>query len=878
MKASEIRRIFLKYFEENGHTIVGSSSLIPKNDPTLLFTNAGMVQFKDVFLGADKRSYKRATSCQKCVRAGGKHNDLEIVGQTGRHHTFFEMLGNFSFGDYFKREAINFGWELLTHVFKLPKDRLWVTVFREDDQAFDIWRGEIGLPPERIVRMGEKDNFWAMGEIGPCGPCSEIIIDQGEAFSCGKPSCSVGCDCDRYLELWNLVFMQYERDSSGDLKPLPKPSIDTGMGLERITAVLQGIGSNYETDLFRGIISTVEERTGKQYGENPSFDVSMRVIADHSRAVTFLVSDGVFPSNEGRGYVLRRILRRAVRHSRALGIKEPFLFNLANHVRDIMRDAYPELEDRLGFVREVVRNEEERFFETIDRGLELLNLEVERHKGDKTLPGEVAFKLYDTYGFPVDLTEDIAKESGLNVDYIGFEKEMERQRERSRQAWKGSGEEELAPLYKELTSGGLIVNFTGYEKTRDIGRITAIIKDGRLVDSASEGERVELITDKTPFYGEAGGQVGDRGVIEGESGHCQVEDTKKPFLTLIVHQVYVKRGALWVGDNVELKVDERHRYGAKTHHTTTHMLHAVLKEVLGTHVRQAGSLVAPERLRFDFTHFSSIDDNTIRRMEDIINDRVRWDDRVFTQVDVSYEEAIKSGATAIFEEKYGDRVRVVSIGEYSKELCGGTHLHSTGEVGLFKLVNETASSAGVRRIEAIAGESAWRFIRKQEETIIEASNILRVNQSDFVSRLKRMVEENERLRKELESFKDKVTIEKSKTLLDNIKEIKGINVLSAEVSEAGPDELRKIWDDIREKLKPGLAVLGSGSDGKAYILVGVTKDLSKKFHAGNIVKELASIIDGGGGGKPDMAQAGGNKPERLGEALRKVFEIVNRKL
>ncbi len=878
MKASEIRRIFLKYFEENGHTIVGSSSLIPKNDPTLLFTNAGMVQFKDVFLGADKRPYKRAASCQKCVRAGGKHNDLEIVGQTGRHHTFFEMLGNFSFGDYFKHEAINFGWELLTDVFKLPKDRLWVTVFRDDDQAFDIWRGEVGLPPERIVRMGEKDNFWAMGEIGPCGPCSEIIIDQGEAFGCGKPSCSVGCDCDRYLELWNLVFMQYERDSLGDLKPLPKPSIDTGMGLERITAVLQGIGSNYETDLFRGIISTVEERTGKQYGENPSFDVSMRVIADHSRAVTFLISDGVFPSNEGRGYVLRRILRRAVRHSKALGIKEPFLFNLANHVRDVMRDTYPELEDRLGFIREVVRNEEERFFETIDRGLELLNLEVERHKGDKKLPGEVAFKLYDTYGFPVDLTEDIAKESGLNVDYIGFEKEMERQRERSRQAWKGSGEEELAPLYKELASGGLIVNFTGYEKTRDTGRITAIIKDGRLVDSASEGERVELITDKTPFYGEAGGQVGDRGVIEGESGHCQVEDTKKPFLTLIVHQVYVKRGALWVGDNVELKVDERHRYGAKTHHTTTHMLHAVLKEVLGTHVRQAGSLVAPERLRFDFTHFSSIDDNTIRRMEDIINDRVRWDDRVFTQVDVSYEEAIKSGATAIFEEKYGDRVRVVSIGEYSKELCGGTHLHSTGEVGLFKLVNETASSAGVRRIEAIAGESAWRFIRKQEETIIEASNILKVNQSDFVSRLKKMVEENERLRKELESFKDKVTIEKSKTLLDNIREVKGINVLSAEVSEAGPDELRKIWDDIREKLKPGVAVLGSGSDGKAYILVGVTKDLSKKFHAGNIVKELANIIDGGGGGKPDMAQAGGNKPEKLGEALRKVFEIVNRTL
>jgi len=642
--------------------------------------------------------------------------------------------------------------------------------------------------------------------------------------------------------------------------------------------VLQGVKSNYETDLLRGLISSVEERTGKLYGESLSLDVSMRVIADHSRAVTFLISDGVFPSNEGRGYVLRRILRRAVRHSRALGIKEPFLFSLTDQVWSIMGEAYPELEERLSFVREVVKNEEERFFETIDRGLELLNLEVEKHKGEKILPGDVAFKLYDTYGFPIDLTEDIARESGLIVDYPEFEKEMEKQRERSRQAWKGSGEEELVPLYKEFTSGGFIVNFTGYEKTKDTGRITAIIKDGRLVDSASEGVRVELITDKTPFYGESGGQVGDRGVIEGESGYAEVLDTKKPLLTLIVHQVSIRKGTLWVGDNVELRADERHRYGAKTHHTTTHMLHSVLRETLGTHVRQAGSLVAPERLRFDFTHFSSIDDGTIRRIEDIINDRVRWDDRVLTQVDIPYEEAIKTGATAIFEEKYGDRVRIVSIGDYSKELCGGTHLHTTGEVGLFKLIGETASSAGVRRIEALAGESAWRFIRKQEETLIEASSILRVSQSDLISRLKRMVEENDSLKKELESFKDKVMGEKSKSILDNVKEIKGIKVLSAQVSDVGPEELRKIWDEIREKLKPGLAVLGSGSDGKAYILVGVTKDLSKRFHAGNIVKELAIIIDGGGGGKPDMAQAGGNRPEKLEEALRKIFEIVNRTL
>jgi alanyl-tRNA synthetase len=877
MKGSDVRKIFLKYFEDKGHTVVKSSSLIPKNDPTLLFTNAGMVQFKDVFLGLDKRPYKRATSSQKCVRAGGKHNDLENVGYTARHHTFFEMLGNFSFGDYFKTEAIGFGWDLITDVFKLPKDKLWVTIFRDDDEAFDIWRREIGLPPERIAQMGEKDNFWAMGDTGPCGPCSEIIIDQGEAFSCGKPSCALGCDCDRYLELWNLVFMQYDRDSSGNLTPLPNPSIDTGMGLERITAVVQGVKSNYETDLLRGIISRIEEIAGKPYGANSSNDVSMRVIADHSRAVTFLISDGVFPSSEGRGYVLRRILRRAVRHSRMLGIKEPCLFSLIPSVNEIMHRAYPELDERLSFVTEVVKNEEERFFETIDRGLDLLNLEVQKHGEQKILPGEVVFKLYDTYGFPLDLTEDIAKESGLQIDYPEFEKEMDKQRGKSRQAWKGSGEEELAPLYKEFISGGLIVSFTGYESTKDTVRITAIIKEGRLVDSAREGDEVEIITDRTPFYGESGGQVGDRGFIEGEGGIAEVIETKKPFLNLIVHHAVIKKGTLWVGDKVELRVDEGYRHGVRTHHTTTHILHAVLRETLGTHVRQAGSLVAPGRLRFDFTHFSSIDDKVIRTMEDVINDRVRWDDKVITRTDVPYEEAIRSGAMAIFEEKYGDKVRVVSIGDYSKELCGGTHLQTTGEVGLFKIVTETASSAGVRRIEAIAGESAWKFLRKQEETLVEASSLLKVPQSDLISRLKKLVEENEKVRKELESFKSRMMIERTRELLDNVKEVNGIKVLSVEISEAGPDELRKVWDDLKSKFKSCLAVLGTRNDGKAFLLVGVTKDLSKKFHAGNIVKELAPLIGGGGGGKPDMAQAGGNKPENLDAALKKVFEIINKR-
>jgi alanyl-tRNA synthetase len=876
MKGSDIRREFIKYFEDRGHSPVKSSSLIPRNDPSLLFTNAGMVQFKDVFSGLDKRAYTRSTSCQKCVRAGGKHNDLENVGYSVRHHTFFEMLGNFSFGDYFKREAIEFGWELLTEVFKLPGDKLWVTIFRDDEETFEIWRRQIHLPIERIIRMGEKDNFWAMGDVGPCGPCSEIIIDQGEAFGCGKATCGVGCDCDRYLELWNLVFMQFERDSSGNLAPLPKPSIDTGMGLERITAVLQGLKSNYETDLIRGIVSRIEEITGKSYGDNPSSDVSMRVIADHARALTFLISDGVLPSNEGRGYVLRRILRRAVRHARMLGIKEPCVFGLAYQVKEIMHSAYPELEERLSFVIDVVKNEEERFFQTIDRGLELLNLEVEKHDGERALPGDVVFKLYDTYGFPVDLTEDIARESGLEVNHAGFEEEMEKQRKRSRLTWKGSGEEELLPLYKEFVSGGLKGHFTGYDRTGDTGRITAIIKEGRLVDSASEGDRVELITDKTPFYGESGGQVGDRGVVEGELGKALVVDTKRPLLSLIIHRAIVEKGTLWVGDKVGMQVDERFRYGARTHHTTTHMLHAVLREVIGDHVRQAGSLVAPERLRFDFTHYSSIDDKTIHRMEDIINSRVRWDDSVVTQADVPYGEAIKSGAMAIFEEKYGDKVRVVSIGDYSKELCGGTHLHTTGEIGLFKIVVETASSAGIRRIEALAGESAWRFIRKQEEFLVQVSDFLKVPQSDLIPKLKKMVEENERVKRELESFKGKAMGDKAKTLLNNIKEIKGVRVLSEEIAGLSPDELRRMWDDIKEKIGSGLAVLGSRTDGRAYLLVGVTRDLSKKFHAGNIVKELALLIDGGGGGKPDMAQAGGNKPEKLDEALRKVFEIVDR--
>ncbi len=875
MTGSEIRELFLKYFDDNNHNIVRSSSLIPSNDPTLLFTNAGMVQFKDFFLGLEKRPYKRATSAQKCVRAGGKHNDLENVGRTARHHTFFEMLGNFSFGDYFKKEAIEFAWRLLTEVYKLPIEKLWVTVFEDDDEASELWQKGIGLSQDRVLRMGEKDNFWSMGDTGPCGPCSEILIDQGEEFSCGKKTCAPGCECDRYLELWNLVFMQYDRDSSGKMTPLPNPSIDTGMGLERITAVLQGVKSNYETDLLRGVIANVEEISGKTYGQDEDADVSMRVIADHARAVTFLISDGVFPSNEGRGYVLRRILRRAVRHAKMLGIEDPCLYKITRRVKEIMQDAYPELDERIDFVADVVKNEEERFFETIDRGLELLKVEIDKHKSEKVIPGDVVFKLYDTFGFPVDLTEDIAGENGLTLDLKGFEKEMDQQRTQSRQAWKGDVNGELEPLYREFISGGMVVNFTGYDRTTDTGRITALIKDGILVDSAGEGDKVELITDQTPFYGESGGQVGDRGTIEAEKGIAEVVDTKKPLSGIIVHYAVIKKGTLLVGDKVDLKVDEKLRFGIETHHSTTHILHAVLREVLGTHVGQAGSLVAPGRLRFDFTHHSSIDSKDIRKMEDMINDRIRWDDNVVIETDVPYDDAIKKGAMAFFEEKYGDKVRVVSIGDYSVELCGGTHLDTSGEAGLFKIVSEGASSAGVRRIDALAGRSAWDFLRGKEDTLTQATDILRVSESDLISRLKKLVEENELVKSELDTYKNKVLSERAGDLMDNVKEVNGTKILSAEVSGADAGQLRKVWDDVKSKLDSGVAVLGGRDNNKAYILIGVTKDLTSKYHSGNIVKELAPIIGGRGGGKPDLAQAGGDNPENLDKALSKAYEMIS---
>ncbi len=873
MKGYEVRREFIEYFSKRGHEPVRSSVLVPDNDPTLLFTNAGMVQFKNVFTGNETRDFKRAVSSQKCLRAGGKHNDLDNVGYTARHHTFFEMLGNFSFGDYFKEGAINYGWELITDVYGLPREKLWVTVYEDDDEAFEIWNKDVGVPKTRIVRMGDKDNFWSMGDTGPCGPCSEILIDQGESLGCGKSTCAVGCECDRYLELWNLVFMQFERNEKGEMTSLPRPSIDTGLGLERLAAVLQGVRSNYETDLLRGIINSIEELCGRDYPADRSTEVAMRVIADHSRALAFLISDGVFPSNEGRGYVLRRILRRAVRHSKFLGIDEPFIYRVLPAVQGIMGDAYPEIREKEDFVSQVVRSEEERFLETVDRGLELLNQEIAKLGEKKKLPGKVVFSLYDTYGFPVDLTEDITKNEGIDIDLRGFEKEMERQRTKSRKA-RGGAENALASVLPEL-AGEMETQFVGYRTLSCEGAVVGIINRGEVSDTARESQEAEIITDVTPFYGESGGQVGDRGKIAGPGFHAKVLDTKKLTPTFFIHNVFIEKGNAHVGDRVHMDVDPVFRQSVMAHHTSTHVLHAVLKEVLGTHVNQAGSFVGPDRLRFDFSHYSSIDKQQLDSIEQIINERIRRDDKVVTKEDVPYDEAIKDGSTAIFEEKYGDRVRVVTIGDYSKELCGGTHVRASGEIGMVKIMSESASSAGIRRIEAVSGQAAWSYMKGQEDVLNEFSVTLNAPHSELLSRLAGMIDENARLQAEIESFRARTLVETAAGLIEKVEDIGGVNLLRVKVSVSKPAQLRSLWDYLKGRMNNGVAVLAAESGGRVFILVGITKDIVGRYHAGKIVKELAGIVGGKGGGGAEMAQAGGNMPGNIPKMLGYLKEIVS---
>ncbi|MFQ5441937.1 MAG: alanine--tRNA ligase [Thermodesulfobacteriota bacterium] len=876
MKSEEIRKKFLDYFSARGHKIIESSSLVPQKDPTLLFTNAGMVQFKGVFLNEEKRDYKRAATCQKCVRAGGKHNDLENVGVTARHHTFFEMLGNFSFGDYFKVEAIEYAWDFLVREMGLDSEKLWATVYDDDDEAEKIWLERIGMPGERVVRMGEKDNFWSMGDVGPCGPCSEILIDQGEAAGCGGPECAVGCDCDRYLEIWNLVFMQYDRDSEGKLKPLPKPSIDTGMGLERLSAVMQGKKSNYDTDLFIPIIKFIEKITSVKYGVDKEKDISMRAVADHGRAVSFLIADGVLPGNVGRNYVLRRIIRRAVRHGRFLGLHEPFMFKVNQKVIELMGGAYPALLSSKDLVERATRGEEERFFETLDRGLELLEEEVERVKRTKLkiIPGEFAFKLYDTYGFPLDLTGDIIKKEGLTVDEADFSKHMEGQREQARRAWKGAGGPRGdTGLYKGLAKDGLQSRFIGYHVDSASSRVLIIIKEGQIVDSAGPGDSVELITEETPFYGESGGQVGDTGLIISKGLEVSVTDTKKPLNGFIVHHCEIKKGELHTDDDVELIPDIKRRAAIRRNHTATHIVHAVLRRTLGEHVRQSGSFVGPDNFRFDFNHFSAIGPEVLEQIETEAN-AVVLDNIEVKTLELPYEEALKAGALAFFEEKYSGMVRLVQVPGVSKELCGGTHAERTGDIGLIKVLGESSVASGVRRIEAVTGFKALEEVEHFESTLRESSRLLRVPAIGLTEKIEKLIEENRELEKEVERLKGQRLAGASADLVEGARRVRGVNVIAAVVQSGDPRQLREMADSLRTKLGSGIVVLAGSADGKAVLIAAVTRDLTKKFNAGDIVKRLSPLFGGRGGGKPDLAQAGGGDPAKINKALEEAYRVV----
>ena len=876
MTGKEIRARFLQYFQERGHAVVASSSLIPHNDPTLLFTNAGMNQFKDCFLGLEKRDYIRACSSQKCVRAGGKHNDLENVGRTARHHTFFEMLGNFSFGDYFKKEAIAFAWEFLTKELGLDKDRLYVTVYQDDDEAADIWHLQEGVPRERIYRFGEKDNFWSMGDTGPCGPCSEIFWDNGPGTGCGSPTCTVGCDCDRYMEIWNNVFMQFNRSADGILTPLPKPSVDTGMGLERICTVMQGVTTNYDTDLLQGIIQYVARLSGKQYGADERDSVSMRVIADHARAVTFLICDGALPSNEGRGYVLRRIMRRAARHAKMLGFSEPVLYRTVDAVNALLGEAFPELLERESYIKKVILAEEERFAETLDRGLAILNDEVAglKRSGQTILSGEAVFRLYDTFGFPVDLTADIIAAEGMTVDEDGFALAMERQRNQARENWKGSGEEGIAEVYKTLHGQGLRSIFTGYDEQTSYGVVSTLIRGGEVVNEASSGDVVDVVTDKTPFYGASGGQGGDSGTISTGSAHLKVATALRPYPDLIVHRCVVKDGTIRVGDAVDLRVKVPERLATARNHTATHLLQSALRQVLGDHVKQAGSLVEPDRLRFDFTHFSAVTPDELRRVEELVNGYIMANALVDSQ-EMTTVEAMASGATALFGEKYGERVRVVAVGDVSTELCGGTHVTAAGDIGLFKILSESGIAAGVRRIEALTGTGALSHVQQLEDDLQRVAVMVKAEGGSPIEKVERLLARQKELQREIETLQGRLNAGAAADLLAGVREIGGVKVLVADVKGTDPKGLRELSDNLKERLGTGIIVLGSAGDGKANLLVAVSRDLTGRYKAGDLVKALAPIIGGSGGGKPELAQAGGNRPEQLAAALQEVYNLIS---
>jgi alanyl-tRNA synthetase len=896
LTGSQIRRKFLDFFVEKGHREVHSSSLVPHNDPTLLFTNAGMNQFKDVFLGLEKRDYARATTSQKCVRAGGKHNDLENVGFTTRHHTFFEMLGNFSFGDYFKKDAIAYAWELVTSPewFGIAKDKLYATIFDgeggvpRDREAYDLWVAQ-GVDQSRIFEMGLKDNFWQMGDTGPCGPCSEIHYDMGPAASdAGHTDCAFPCDCGRYVEIWNLVFMQFDRDLSGKLNPLPRPSIDTGMGLERVTAVLEGVISNYDTDLFRPLIERAAEITKVslekelQKESHAKSAASLRVIADHSRASTFLISDGVLPSNEGRGYVLRKIIRRAIRHGRLLGYQQPFLFLMANEVVKLMRDAYPELVEQEHRISEVIQAEESRFRNTLDQGMQELENDLKglQSKGSNVYPGNLAFRLYDTFGLPSDFIQDSLRDAGLTFDQAGFDRAMAEQRERARASWKGGAKQTANPVYQQLPKSV----FEGYLETRSEDcEVVAIIKNGQGVQELKPGEEGEVILDRTPFYAEAGGQVGDRGTLYSDETNSLVAEVKGcyyPVQGVRAHQVVAKQ-SIRVGDKVDAVVDTAIRQSTMRNHTATHLLHAGLREVLGKHVKQAGSLVTPAHLRFDFSHFTAVEEAQLQDIEDLINKEVLRNLRVEVINDVPIDAAINEyGAMALFGEKYGDKVRVIRIGDFSTELCGGTHTSATGEIGLIKILKEGSVSSGFRRVEAVTGEGSLHHFRQDhqlenvvagltgKDAALSPAEALRVE-------LERKDAEIKRLARELDQARMKQASSTTANISDKIKEVRGVKVLTHRVDNLERPQLRTLVDQLRDKVGSGVVVLGSATNGNVALIVGVTKDLTSRVQAGKVIGQVAQKVGGKGGGRPDLAEAGGKDPGALDAALEEAYGIVD---
>ncbi|MEF2514135.1 alanine--tRNA ligase [Klebsiella pneumoniae] len=870
---AEIRQAFLDFFHSKGHQVVASSSLVPHNDPTLLFTNAGMNQFKDVFLGLDKRNYSRATTAQRCVRAGGKHNDLENVGYTARHHTFFEMLGNFSFGDYFKHDAIKYAWELLTgeNWFALPKEKLWVTVYETDDEAFDIWANEVGVPRERIIRIGDNkgapfasDNFWQMGDTGPCGPCTEIFFDHGDHIWGGPPG-SPEEDGDRYIEIWNIVFMQFNRQADGTMEPLPKPSVDTGMGLERIAAVLQHVNSNYDIDLFRDLIASVAKVTGATDLTNKS----LRVIADHIRSCAFLVADGVIPSNENRGYVLRRIIRRAIRHGNMLGAKDTFFWKLVAPLIDVMGSAGDELKQQQAQVEQVLKTEEEQFARTLERGLALLDEELSKLKGD-TLDGETAFRLYDTYGFPVDLTADVCRERNIKVDEAGFEAAMEEQRRRARES-SGFGADYNAMIRVDGAS-----EFKGYDHLELNGKVTALFIDGKAVDSVSAGQEAVVILDQTPFYAESGGQVGDKGELKGAGFSFAVSDTQK-YGQAIGHIGKVASGTLKVGDAVQADVDEARRQRIRLNHSATHLMHAALRQVLGTHVAQKGSLVNDKALRFDFSHFEAMKPEEIRAVEDLVNAQIRRNLAIETNI-MDIDAARASGAMALFGEKYDDRVRVLRMGDFSTELCGGTHAARTGDIGLFRITSESGTAAGVRRIEAVTGEGAMAILHAQSDQLNDIAQLLKGDSHNLGEKVRAALERTRQLEKELQQLKEQAAAQESANLSSKAEEINGVKLLVSELTGVEPKMLRTMVDDLKNQLGSTIVVLATVADGKVSLIAGVSKDVTDRVKAGELVGMVAQQVGGKGGGRPDMAQAGGTDASALPAALASVKGWVSAKL